>query len=295
MAAPFLKWAGGKGRILNELNTRLPPMPVGGYNYFEPFLGGGALFFNLENMGKIKSATLSDINPELILCYKVIQEDVNGVITELERISKRFPKRDFYRKKFFYRMREKWNGNICKNVDDFSKSKAAKRVALTIFLNKTCFNGLFRVNSKGEFNVPYASYKNPSFVNADKLRSVSIALQGVSILCQAYDKNILSNNHNFVYFDPPYRPLTTSSSFTAYSKSGFNDSDQRKLADYVKSISTKAKIMLSNSDPKNSDEHDYFFDDLYSGLNIERIMAPRVINSDGGGRGKISEILVRNY
>ena len=295
MATPFLKWAGGKGRILNELDTRLPPMPVGGYNYFEPFLGGGALFFHLEKIGKIKSATLSDINPELILCYKVIQEDVNSVITELERISKSFPKRDFYRKKFFYRMREKWNDNICKNVDDFSKSKASKRVALTIFLNKTCFNGLFRVNSKGEFNVPYASYKNPSFVNADKLRSVSIALQGVSILCQSYDENILSNNHNFVYFDPPYRPLTTSSSFTAYSKSGFNDFDQRKLADYVKSISTNTKIMLSNSDPKNSDKHDDFFDNLYSGLNIERIMAPRAINSDGGGRGKISEILVRNY
>jgi len=295
MAAPFLKWAGGKGRILDELTSRLPQMPSEGYDYFEPFLGGGALFFHLEKVGKIKSATLSDVNPELILCYKVIQEDVETLVAELERISKKFPKRDFYRKNFFYRMRAKWNAKICNSIDEVSKSKAAKRVALTIFLNKTCFNGLFRVNSKGEFNVPYASYKNPSFVNADKLRDVSKALKGVSVLCQEYDKNILPSNDNFVYFDPPYRPLTTSSSFTAYSKSGFNDTDQNMLADYVKYISTKSKIMLSNSDPKNQDTNDDFFEDLYSEFTIERIMAPRAINSDGKGRGKISEILVTNY
>ena len=295
MAAPFLKWAGGKGRIIDELVSRLPPMPHGGYDYFEPFIGGGALFFHLEKMGKIKSATLSDINPELVLCYKVIQDDVENLISELERIDKKFPKRDFYRKNFFYRMREKWNTKICNNVNDISKSKAAKRVALTIFLNKTCFNGLFRVNSKGEFNVPYASYKNPSFVNADKLRAVSKSLQGVTILCQNYDKNTFSSDSCFVYFDPPYRPLTTSSSFTAYSKSGFNDNDQIKLADYVKLISNKTNFMLSNSDPNNNGTVDDFFDVLYSDFTINRIMAPRAINSDGEGRGKISEILVTNY
>ena len=146
-------------------------------------------------------------------------------------------------------------------------------------MNKTCFNGLFRVNSKGEFNVPYASYKNPSFVNADKLRAVSKSLQGVTILCQNYDKNMFTTNNCFVYFDPPYRPLTTSSSFTAYSKSGFNDDDQRKLANYVKLISTTTKFMLSNSDPNNNGKRT-IFRCLYSDFNIDRIMAPRAINSD---------------
>ena len=254
------------------------------------FLIGLAVAF-LASFGIIYLYQNKNINND----SELIQDDVENLISELERIDKNFPKRDFYRKNFFYRMREKWNTKLCNNVNDFSKSKAAKRVALTIFLNKTCFNGLFRVNSKGEFNVPYASYKNPSFVNADKLRAVSKSLQGVTILCQNYDKNTFSSDSCFVYFDPPYRPLTTSSSFTAYSKSGFNDNDQIKLADYVKLISNKTNFMLSNSDPNNNGTVDDFFDVLYSDFTITRIMAPRAISSDGEGRGKISEILVTNY
>ena len=158
------------------------------------------------------------INPELILCYLTIQNNVDLLIEELKRLEKKFPKRDAYRKKFFYTIRDKWNENLCTSVDDFSPKNAAKRVAKTIFLNKTCFNGLFRVNSKGGFNVPYGYYKNPSFVNEDNLMAVSKALQCAVITCQPYDALSLEAKENFVYFDPPYRPLTTSSSFTAYSK-----------------------------------------------------------------------------
>lgn len=295
MAKPFLKWAGGKGRLMAQILPRLPALPKDGYNYFEPFLGGGALFFQLESEGMVKTAHLSDINPELILCYLTIQNNVELLIEELKRIDKKFPKRDAYRKKFFYTIREKWNEKLCTSVDDFSPKNAAKRVAKTIFLNKTCFNGLFRVNSKGGFNVPYGYYKNPSFVNEDNLRLVSNALQCAVITCQPYDALSLKTKSNFVYFDPPYRPLTTSSSFTAYSKSGFNDDNQRELANFVREISDSACIMLSNSDPKNTNENDLFFDELYDEFKIDRIMAPRSINSDGEGRGKIPEILVTNY
>ena len=295
MAKPFLKWAGGKGRLLAQILPRLPVLPEGGYNYYEPFLGGGALFFQLESEGMVKTAHLSDINPELILCYLTIQNDVELLIEELKRLEKKFPKRDAYRKKFFYTIREKWNEKLCTSVDDFSPKNAAKRVAKTIFLNKTCFNGLFRVNSKGGFNVPYGYYKNPSFVNEENLRAVSKALQCAVITCQPYDALSLEAKENFVYFDPPYRPLTTSSSFTAYSKSGFNDDNQRELANFVTKISPAACIMLSNSDPRNTNENDLFFDELYDEFTIDRIMAPRSINSDGEGRGKIPEILVTNY
>jgi len=295
MAKPFLKWAGGKGRLMAQILPRLPALPEGGYNYFEPFLGGGALFFQLESEGMVKTAHLSDINPELILCYLTIQNNVELLIEELKRLEKKFPKRDAYRKKFFYTIREKWNEKLCTSIDDFSPNNAAKRVAKTIFLNKTCFNGLFRVNSKGGFNVPYGYYKNPSFVNEENLRAVSKALQCAVITCQPYDALTLEAKENFVYFDPPYRPLTTSSSFTAYSKSGFNDDNQRELANFVREISDSACIMLSNSDPKNTNENDLFFDELYDEFTIDRIMAPRSINSDGEGRGKIPEILVTNY
>ena len=295
MAKPFLKWAGGKSRLMKEILPRLPTIPNDEFVYFEPFLGGGALFFELESRGKIKTAHLSDINPELILCYLTIQTSVDMVIGELQHIENKFPKRDAYRKKFFYRIREKWNDTLCEDIAQFTPKKAAKRVAMTIFLNKTCFNGLFRVNSKGRFNVPYGYYKKPSFVNKTNLKAVSEALQCANISCHPYSSIVLELKSNFVYFDPPYRPLTTSSSFTSYSKSGFNDVNQKQLAKFVQVISDKSFIMLSNSDPKNTDQNDDFFDELYNKFNIIRILAPRSINSDGEGRGKIPEILVTNY
>ncbi|MDA9165924.1 Dam family site-specific DNA-(adenine-N6)-methyltransferase [Candidatus Poseidoniaceae archaeon] len=295
MARPFLKWAGGKGRLMKQILPRLPPLHNTEYTFFEPFLGGGALFFELESKGLIKSAHLSDINPELVLCYVTIKNDIELLIEELKRLNKKYPKRDAYRKKFFYRIRDKWNESLCDDISTLTKKQAAKRVAKTIFLNKTCFNGLFRVNSKGKFNVPYGYYKNPSFVNEENLRDVSKSLECATIKCQPYNHIKLEGNSNFVYFDPPYRPLTDSSSFTAYSKSGFNDNNQKELSEFVTSISDFTYFMLSNSDPKNADERDNFFDELYKEFKIIRILAPRSINSDGKGRGKISEILVTNY
>lgn len=296
MAKPFLKWAGGKGKIIKKLIARLPKIPDTGYNYFEPFLGGGALFFDLQKKGKIKSAFLSDINPELILCYLTIRDNVDSVIKDLEIIERRFPKRDKTRKKFYYSIREKWNSKICLDATNISKYQASKRTAMTIFLNKTCFNGLFRVNSKAEFNTPYGYYKKPSFVNKENLINVSKALKNVNISCHKFEDILLEeNDDNFVYFDPPYRPLTSSSSFTAYSKSGFNDKNQKELAEFTQQISEQTKFMLSNSDPKNEDSGDLFFDELYSQFKIDRIKAPRYINSDGDGRGEVSEIIVVNY
>ena len=297
MARPFLKWAGGKNQLLPILMGSLPPRPKGGYHYGEAFLGGGALFFELKNKGWIKSAILNDANPELILCYKAIRDSLTVVLMELRKIEDLFSKNLELQSDFFYQAREEWNSEICESVELYPVTRIGRRVALTIFLNKTCYNGLFRVNKKGEFNTPFGKYKNPKICDEANLRRVSEALQNVELLCGDYSE--LSNQEtpfDLIYFDPPYRPLTTSSSFTAYSRSGFNDKNQEELADFVNTISNKdTYFLLSNSDPKVEDPEDEFFDDLYKGFLIKRILASRTINSKGDRRGKITEILVSNY
>jgi len=297
MARPFLKWAGGKNQLLPILIESLPMRPKDGYNYAEAFLGGGALFFELENRGWIKSATLNDANPELILCYKTIRDSLGDVLKELRGIESSYPKSLESQSDFFYQARSEWNSKICKSVARYPKKLIARRVALTIFLNKTCYNGLFRVNSKGEFNTPFGKYKNPKICDEPNLRSVSESLQDVELLCGDYSKlSDEKKSFDFIYFDPPYRPLNTSASFTAYNKSGFNDENQKELANFVNALSkTDTHILLSNSDPKVADSKDEFFDDLYEGFHIKRILASRMINSKGDGRGKITEILVSNY
>jgi DNA adenine methylase len=297
MARPFLKWAGGKTQLLSVLIESLPPRPKDGYNYAEAFLGGGALFFELTNRGWIKTATLNDANPELILCYKTIRDSLAPVLVELRKIEDSFSKNLELQSDFFYQAREEWNSEICESVDFYPKKDVVRRVALTIFLNKTCYNGLFRVNRKGEFNTPFGKYKNPTICDEANLRSVSESLQNVELLCGDYsDLNSEKVSFDFIYFDPPYRPLTTSASFTAYNKSGFNDENQRELADFVENVSKKGtQILLSNSDPKVANPDDEFFDELYEGFHIKRILASRMINSKGDGRGKITEILVSNY
>ena len=297
MARPFLKWAGGKTQLLPALIESLPPRPEDGYQYAEAFLGGGALFFELENRGWIKSATLNDANPELILCYKTIRDSFAPVLVELRKIEDSFPKNLELQSDFFYQAREEWNSEICESVDFYPKKRVVRRVALTIFLNKTCYNGLFRVNRKGEFNTPFGKYENPKICDEPNLRSVSEALQSVQLLCGDYSElNNQVTPFDLIYFDPPYRPLTTSSSFTAYSRSGFNDKNQKELAEFVTTISeSETNILLSNSDPKVEDPEDEFFDDLYKGFVVKRILASRTINSKGNRRGKITEILVSNY
>lgn len=297
MARPFLKWAGGKTQLLPVLIESLPPRPKDGYNYAEAFLGGGALFFELTNRGWIKTATLNDANPELILCYRTIRDSIAVVLKELRNIENAFPDNLELQSDFFYEARKEWNSEICEDVGSYPKKLVGRRVALTIFLNKTCYNGLFRVNSKGEFNTPFGKYKNPKICDEANLTRVSESLQNVELLCGDYSElNNKESTSEFIYFDPPYRPLTTSASFTAYNKSGFNDENQKELADFVENVSKKGtQILLSNSDPKVANPNDEFFDEMYGGFHIKRILASRMINSKGDGRGKITEILVSNY
>ena len=293
MAKPFLKWAGGKTQLLPEIALRLPDEFAQNITtYVEPFLGGGAVFFYLQSKFKFENVYLSDINPELILCYTTIKNNVDSVIAELREIQNKYlGKKEEEREKMFYETRNNWNKEIGKKKRT-SKQRAV-RTAQTIFLNRTCFNGLFRVNSKAEFNVPFGSYKNPRILDVDNLKSVSKALVGVTIEHRNYldcEKEV-KDSTVFVYFDPPYRPLDTTSNFTSYAKSGFNDADQLQLADLFSDLSNKgANLMLSNSDP-----HDDFFENAYKKFPISYVKASRNINSVGSKRGKVSEIIVTNY
>jgi DNA adenine methylase len=233
----------------------------------------------------------------LILCYRTIRDSIAVVLKELRNIETAFPDNLELQSDFFYEARKEWNSKICETVESYPQNLVGRRVALTIFLNKTCYNGLFRVNSKGEFNTPFGKYKNPKICDEANLRSVSESLQNVELLCGDYSElNNKESTSEFIYFDPPYRPLTTSASFTAYNKSGFNDENQKELANFVESVSKKGiQILLSNSDPKVANPDDEFFDELYEEFHIKRILASRMINSKGDGRGKITEILVSNY
>lgn len=298
MARPFLKWAGGKTQLLEEIEKRLPPCPKDGYDYVEPFLGGGALFFHLQEKGMIKTALLNDTNPELILCYRAVRDHVDELIKELKRYqADEIPNELEERKKHFFETRnEIWNKNLCIEPFRMELTDMVKRVVLTIYMNKACYNGLFRVNSKGEFNTPFGFPKNKNICDEEGLKQASEALQNVELRNDdCFELKIDSKKRNFVYFDPPYRPITETS-FTAYDKSGFNDEHQKKLRDLALSCRNKGiDVLISNSDPKNYDENDDFFDDLYEDFFIERIGARRMVNSDGRKRGEIDEILVRSY
>jgi len=292
MARPFLKWAGGKGQLLSEITDRLPLNFSKEINtYVEPFLGGGAVFFRIIEKFKFQQVFISDINPELVLCYRTIQSDVEGVIKELNSLQLKYlPFDEEKRKEMYYSIRTIWNCGV--GIKSLSRKKRIIRASQMIFMNRTCFNGLFRVNSLGKFNVPMGSYKNPRIVDEENLRSVSNILQNIVIENYSYEQcesNI--DSATFVYFEPPYRPIDPTSSFTSYAKSGFNDDDQTRLGLFFSMLSKRnCKLMLSNSDP-----HDDFFDELYSEFKINRVLASRNINSVGSKRGKVNEIIVTNY
>ena len=296
MARPFLKWAGGKRQLISEIENRLPADIDECTSYVEPFIGGGAVLFHLLQNRSFEEVHISDLNPELILCYRTLQEDATGVIKHLSKMIESYPSEQEDRKQSYYAIREDWNSNVGK-LSSLSKPKKARRVAQTLFLNKTCFNGLFRVNRKGEFNVPIGSYVNPSFPNSEDLLEVQNALQGVTIHEAPFEEceNWVSKD-SFVYFDPPYRPLSDTAHFVSYSKDDFNDQDQERLATLFRDLDHKgAKLLLSNSDPKNTVPDDEFFDNLYSEFTIDRVSANRAINSKGLKRGPINELLIRNY
>ncbi len=295
MARPFLKWAGGKRQLLPEIEARLPPEISECTTYVEPFVGGGAVLFHLLERYDFETVHISDLNPELTLCYRTLQSDAQPVIDSLQLLIEGYPKDHEERKPVYYGIRDDWN-SLVDELEGLSQEQEATRVAQTIFLNKTCFNGLFRVNRKGEYNVPIGRYANPSFPSAEELLAVQQALRGVIIHTAPFQDCVdWSDDSTLVYLDPPYRPLSTTSHFVSYSRGDFDDEDQRALAEVFRELDRiGARVLLSNSDPKNTNADDEFFDELYSGFRIERVSANRAINSDTGSRGRITELLIGN-
>jgi len=275
---PFIKWVGGKSRVLKQL---LPFFPKEFNNYYEPFLGGGAVFFELFSRGllKNKKVYLSDINFELINTYYVVRDYPYELIKNLEIFSRE------HNKEFYYKIRE------LDRKEDYHRLNSIERATRFIYLNKTCYNGLYRVNKKGYFNTPIGRYKNPDIVNRDKILNASSALQSknITIMNSSFEK-ILDTvvKDDLVYFDPPYYPINNSSNFTSYNSNLFLDNEQHKLHRVFKSLLDRgAKVFQTNSNTE-------FIRELYSDYTISTIYTNRSINSKGNKRGKISEILVRS-
>ncbi len=291
---PFVKWAGGKNSLIPQLTKYYPLELKDGTieRYIEPFVGGGAVLIDILQRYKVKEAYAFDINIDLINCYNVIKNNVEELIKQLGKKEKNFISLDNEeRQKYFYDIREEYNSYKLKNELNI------KRASEFIFLNKTCFNGLYRVNKDGKFNVPCGKYKNPTICDSNNLRNLSGIIANVVFEYGDYRQSEqYVNNNTFVYFDPPYRPISTTSGFTSYTKENFNDADQIELAKYYDKLSLKnAKLMLSNSNPKNINENDTFFEKIYKGFYINEVFAKRMINSNAKERGQISELLITNY
>ncbi len=299
-AKPFLKWAGGKSQLLEKFQHLYPKeLKQNKISIFaEPFLGSGAVFFDIVQRYTIERAYLLDVNKELILTYRVIQQDVLKLVEKLFDYERKYIrlKKD-KRIEFYYHQRE--NYNTLRNRFDYElySEKWVARAAAFIFLNRTCYNGLYRVNSKGAFNSPAGEYENPSICDEENLLAVHRALQIAEIKCADFrETGKFVTENSFVYFDPPYRPISKTSSFKAYSSNGFTDSDHVDLANLFKKLDQSGvKVMLSNSDPKNNTPDDHFFDQLFDGYHILRVPAKRLINSNSLKRGMVNEIVVTNY
>ena len=299
-AKPFLKWAGGKTQLLGQFAAHYPAQLADGglYKYFEPFLGSAAVFFDIVQKYPLREIYLGDINEELILVYRVVQKHPTELLTRLADLKQQYLQLgEAGRKVLFYEVREEYNRNRHKiNYQRYSKAWLP-RAAQMIFLNKTCFNGLFRLNRGGEFNVPFGRYRDPPIIDPANLLAVSHLLQKAEIRCGHFDlfqRDI--DAHSFVYFDPPYRPVSKTSSFTAYSRHAFGDKEQIALADYYMRLDRErgAKLMLSNSAPTGGQD-DGFLAALYRGYTIHRVYAGRMINSNASRRGKIPEFVITNY
>ncbi|MEI2582991.1 DNA adenine methylase [Scytonema sp. PRP1] len=266
---PFLKWAGGKGRLIQQY---IPYFPSYFKNYYEPFLGGGSVFFYLQERQAPK-AFLTDINAELITTYRCVRDHVEELIYLLKEHETQHSKDYYY------------------SIRTTIESTELKKAARLIYLNKTCFNGLYRENSKGEFNVPMGRYKKPNICDLSNLRLASVALQSAEIERRGFEKVLssASNSEDFVYFDPPYYPVSTTSNFTSYSRYAFNENEQYRLRDvFVELAQRGVQVMLSNSDTS-------FIRNLYKDFHIHTILAGRAINSNAKKRGKINELLVTSY
>lgn len=290
---PFLKWAGGKGQLLREIEAYYPFGPDI-TKYAEPFVGGGAVLFDILSRYDLEAVYISDINAELINTYRVVRDEIDGLIALLSRYQTEYPPLDTEARRAYYnRMRDRFNTL----KTDCGTPESVEKAALMIFLNRTCFNGLYRVNRRGLFNVPVGDYARPLICDEENLRAASECLQPATIVCGDYRESAaFIDERTFVYFDPPYRPLTDTSSFTAYTELPFDDAQQIELAQFAEEMHRKgAKIVLSNSDPKNVCAEDDFFDSIYAPRQIRRVEAARMINRNSGARGKIHELLISNF
>ena len=292
-AKPFIKWVGGKGQLIEQLTNLLPKdfCCWKDTTYIEPFVGGGAmLFYMLQHFPNIKHAVINDINTDLTTCYQTIRDNAEELILSLKNIEEYYLsiKEEEERKSFFMSVREQYNQKNLAPVDNTTKF---------IFLNRTCFNGLYRVNKSGLFNVPFGKYKNPKICDPQTIRKDSELLQRVEILNGDFEETFnYAKGNTLFYFDPPYRPLSDTSSFNDYTKESFNDDTQIRLKEYCDRINNAGySFMLSNSDCKGKTESDNFFDVLYKDYQIERVWASRSINANPNKRGKLTEILVHNY
>ncbi len=292
-AKPFVKWVGGKGQLIEQLEALLPADFAERENvtYIEPFVGGGAmLFYMLQTFPNIKSAVINDINPDLTLCYQVVRDNPTELIKSLNAIQS-----DYYalrteeeRKMFFLQQRERFNSKSLNEIDN---------TTLFFFLNRTCFNGLYRVNKSGKFNVPFGKYTTPTICDSATIYADSKLLQKVDIMTGDFEQTFAKIKGNtFFYFDPPYRPLSNTSSFNDYTKEDFNDNAQIRLKLFCDRLNENGvNFMLSNSDCLGKDGTDRFFDDLFIDYSIERVWASRNVNAIASKRGKLTEIVVNNY
>lgn len=293
-AKPFLKWAGGKGQLLGQLSAHLPEIihreP---FTYIEPFVGGGAmLFYMLQHFPSMRKVVVNDVNEDLILTYRVVRDNVERLISYLSKMETDYLGIDEQegRSLYFYEVREHYNQTSCDSI---------ARASQLIFLNRTCFNGLYRVNRRGAFNVPFGRYANPKICHADLLRADSQLLRksDVEIKQGDYTQTLHhAEGLTFVYLDPPYRPLDATSSFTSYAKGDFTDDDQRALAAFCDELSAHGCLwMESNADCSAKNPEDTFFEELYGKYVIERVAASRMINANPEKRGKLTELLIKNY
>ncbi|MBQ7281092.1 MAG: Dam family site-specific DNA-(adenine-N6)-methyltransferase [Bacteroidales bacterium] len=294
---PFIKWVGGKGQLLPQLESNLPvEIRRGPFTYIEPFVGGGAmLFFMLQHFSQISRVVINDINKNLTDAYNVVKDYPENLIDELRNIERQYQsiKDEKKRCEYYLEKRNKYNEEVLECIE---------KTAVFIFLNRTCFNGLYRENSRGRFNVPFGRYVNPTICNDVLIRADSELLNrfDVEILNGDYrqiENYIDDSEQTFIYFDPPYRPLSNTSNFNAYDKEPFNDDKQKELACMCHRLSDYPRIkwMLSNSDCSSVNPNDTFFEDLYDGFYIKRVYASRMVNADSTKRGKLTELLITNY
>lgn len=291
-AKPFLKWAGGKTQLISEIEKSLPKELINSkFTYIEPFVGSGAiLFWILNNYPSLEKAVINDINEDLINVYKTISSNPRELISILEILQNEFHAlegNEDNKKLYYYQKRDTYNTR---------KAERCEQAALFIFLNRTCFNGLYRVNRRNLYNVPMGGYKKPTICDKENILAVSSALQKVEILCGDYEETLYHTNKNTLfYFDPPYKPLNETSNFNSYAKDEFNDAEQVRLKDFCAKLDVlNHHWILSNSDVKGENGNDEFFDDLYNDFLIKRVDAKRNINSNADKRGTLKELLITN-